>query len=603
VNRALACAVVLAACHKSEPVVARLESAVAKVERMPRDGAAWQPASVGDGFVIGSALRTGAASHAQLKVGASGRLDVHADAIVHFTRKGARASDLVVETGGIELESGDEAVGFGTAVLEPHGRARVERGPDGETIDVTFGMVQLEDDTTAGPGQRVTIPDRGRATIAVMTGSSGSAAEVVGDVMSITVTGKPVHVTRGGADTTIDPGTHSLDAQAALVVPADASVEVTHKGARVATKGAARLTIGEDLLHLDIASGAVALHAADGDVVAIVPGGKIVVHDGGDTSADVSAKDGTAIDDVHGKTDVAGKHGQAALADGESIVLAPDGTLEKLAPPPQQTEVAIAAGELVVIHDAHAPVAVHVDFTQTCLGASVVEVARDRSFKRVIARSRATGAANATVPAGSFVYRVRCDAGGGAQGTIQVVRDSGRAQLPRAAARTTVEMDGREYTILYQNLLPELTLSWQRAPKRGGYAFVIKPKQGKQHRYTSASADLSLRAGEVLEGNYTVWGEADGGGKSEESRIVIEFDNATPSASIDSVEVKDGKVRVKGSVLDGSTVSAAGAPVELDRHRRFETEVAPRASEDGVSIRIAHPKLGIHYFVTRVGPS
>ena len=129
---------------------------------------------------------------------------------------------------------------------------------------------------------------------------------------------------------------------------------------------------------------------------------------------------------------------------------------------------------------------------------------------------------------------------------------------------------------------------------------MIKPKQGKQRRFTSASTDLSLRAGEVLEGNYTVWGEADGGGKSEESRIVIEFDNATPSASIDSVEVKDGKVRVKGSVLEGSTVSAAGSPVELDRHRRFETEVAPRASEDGVAIRIAHPKLGIHYFITRL---
>ncbi len=124
-------AVALAACHKSDPVVARLEAAVAKVERMPRDAAPWQPAAVGDGFAIGSALRTGDAAHARLRIGASGKLDVRANAVVHFTRNGSRASDLSVETGGIELEAGDEAVGFGAAVLEPHGRARVEHGPGG----------------------------------------------------------------------------------------------------------------------------------------------------------------------------------------------------------------------------------------------------------------------------------------------------------------------------------------------------------------------------------------------------------------------------------------------------------------------------------------
>jgi hypothetical protein len=595
-KRALACAVMVAACHKSEAVVARLEAAANKVERMPQEGAPWQPASVGDGFVIGSALRTGHGSHAQLKIGASGKLDVKEDAVVHFSRKGAHASDLEVETGGIELESGDEAVGFGTAVLEPHGKARVQRGPDGETIDVTLGTVQLEDNTTLAAGQHVTL---GRPAAAA-NGSAGSAVpEVVGDVLSIKVTGKPVHVTRGGADATLDPGTHALDAGAALDVPADASVEVTQKGAKVATTGAVRFKIGDDLLHLDITSGGLAMHAGGGDVVATVPGGKLVVHDGGDASADVSAKDGTAIDDVHGKTDVAGKKNQATLAEGESIVLAPDGAVEKIAPPPAQTEVAIAAGENVVIHDARAPAAVHVSFLQTCLGSGVVEVARDRSFKRVIARSRAIGAANVTVPAGAFSYRVRCDGGSGAQGTVQVVRDSGRAPLPRTAARTTVDMDGREYTILYQNLLPLLTLSWRHAPKRGPYTFTVKSKQGQPRKYPSSGADLSLRAGELADGSYAVWCEADAGGKSEESRIVIEFDNATPSASIESAEIKDGKVHVKGTVLDGSTVSTSAGPVEL-RRGRFETDVAPGTGEDGVAVRIAHPKLGVHYFVTRI---
>ena len=594
-------AVAVAGCKKSEPVVARLEAAVAKVERMPREAAPWQPASVGDGFVLGSALRTGPASSAHVRVGRSGKLDVKQNAVVHFTKKGGRVGDVSVETGGIELESGDDAVGFGDAVLEPHGRARVERGPNGETIDVTVGTVELEDDTKVGAGGHVVIPDGGKPMVGAATGSgSGSATEVVGNVLSITVTGKPVKVTHGGADATLDPGQHHLDPHAALVVPADATVEVTQHGARVATTGAAKLEIGNDLSDLDIASGSVAVHAAGGDVVAAVPGGKVVVHDGGDTQADVSAKDGTAVDDVHGRTDVTGKVDDAKLVEGQSIVLAANGQLEPIAPPPAQTEVAIAAGESAIIHDPKAPSAVHVGFTQACLGSGVVEVAHDRAFKRVVARVRSTGAANVSIPAGSFVYRVRCDAGDGAQGTIQVVRDSGRAPLPRAAARTTIEMDGREYTVLYQNLLPELTLSWRHAPKRAGYTFVVKPKAGKERRIASASADLALHPGDVAEGSYTVWGEADGGAKSEQSRIVIEFDNATPSASIDSVEVKDGKVHVKGAVIDGSSVSAGGAPVELDRHRRFDTELAPGTGEDGVGIRIAHPKLGVHYYVTRL---
>jgi len=90
------------------------------------------------------------------------------------------------------------------------------------------------------------------------------------------------------------------------------------------------------------------------------------------------------------------------------------------------------------------------------------------------------------------------------------------------------------------------------------------------------------------------------GGRSEETRIVIEFDNAAASASLESIEVKDGKARVKGVVIEGSTVTADGAAVELDRHRRFDTELAPRDGEDGIAVRIAHPKLGVHYYVVGV---
>jgi hypothetical protein len=52
-------------------------------------------------------------------------------------------------------------------------------------------------------------------------------------------------------------------------------------------------------------------------------------------------------------------------------------------------------------------------------------------------------------------------------------------------------------------------------------------------------------------------------------------------------------------VLEGSSVTANGVAVTLDRHRRFTTELAPGTGQDGVAIRIAHPKLGVHYYVLR----
>jgi len=113
---------------------------------------------------------------------------------------------------------------------------------------------------------------------------------------------------------------------------------------------------------------------------------------------------------------------------------------------------------------------------------------------------------------------------------------------------------------------------------------------------------MKLAAGDLREGSYRVWVETEGNRRSEESRIVIDFDNAAQSASIDAVEAAGTGVRVKGTVIGSSTVSANGAAIELDRHNRFNTELTPPEGADGVGVRIAHPKAGIHYYVMRSGP-
>jgi phage baseplate assembly protein gpV len=357
------------------------------------------------------------------------------------------------------------------------------------------------------------------------------------------------------------------------------------------------VSIGEGTSLVKLSAGTLAIEAKEADAIANVPGGRVVTTKGGAATATVDKAGATTVDAHRGETSVETAKGTEKLAEGESITISAKGEVERAAPPPKRTVAAMTAGESPVFHDGAAPTPIRVAFPG-CAGPGTVEVAKDRSFKRVIARSSGDGAANVLVPLGSFSYRVRCS-GKGATGTIRVVKDTGRTPLPKAAAKTTVEMDGREYTILYQNLLPEVTLSWRTAPKKASYAFVVKPQSGAEKRFQSPAAKLTLKPGELREGTYTAWVEPAGGVRSEPGKIIIEFDNAAASASIDDVATNLEKTHVKGTVIEGSTVTVNGTPVQLDRHRRFETDLAPAEGEDGVAVRIANTKAGIHYYVMR----
>jgi hypothetical protein len=407
-------------------------------------------------------------------------------------------------------------------------------------------------------------------------------------------------VKTSGAETALDAGEHQLEPGAKVRFPEGSVVEVARGDARLVIAGPGELTLGGSPETLaTVTRGGVALKTADPAAVAI-PGGVIAVR-GGEASAQVDG-DGSTIGNRRGETTIRAKSVDTKLAVGDLASLAVDGTVVMLPPPPARAVLAIAAGESPTLHDARAPTPVRLRFPDDC-AAGLVEVAKDRAMRRLVGRSSGIGGANVLVAAGRWHYRVRCDGGKQLRGTITVARDSGRAPLPKTAARTLVEMDGREYTIHYQNLLPELTLSWRNAAFSVGYTFVVKSAT-RERRFSSPAAKRILRPGEIGEGSYKVWVEPSGGSaRSETSRIVIEFDNATPGVQLHQIDRADGKLLVKGTVIEGSTVTAStGAAIELDRHRRFNAELAVAGGEDGVGVRIAHPKLGIHYYVLRAAP-
>jgi len=590
--------VVLVACSSSHdpPVVAKLEETVAQVDRMPRENARWRQAKVGDTFVIGSAVRTGAASHARLVLGKSGRLDVDPNAVVRFSKRpGKKHGDVFVETGNVEIESGDETFGLvGDVILEPNTQARLARDASGAlTINVTLGNVVLEDNAspvTVAAGNSITLGKDGKPTV---------GKPLKGDTsMLVKVSGAPA---RSG-ESSLPPGEHRVAVGAQLQVPAGSTVEIDSDGARVATNGPSALRTGGSPGALTTAStGAIALHADTVDAIADVPGGSIVARKGGSQATAVLDANGTRIEAQQGETVIRTATGEKKLAAGEAAVLAADGSVDLMGKSPAHAKLAIAAGESPTLHDPKAPTPLRVNYN---CGSATVEVAKDRAFKRIVARARGTGGANVLLAAGTWSYRVRCDAGKAGGGTIRIAKDSGRAPLPKAAARTAVEADGREYTILYENRLPELELAWRNAPAHGRFEFVLEPKGGKPKRLPSAVPRLSLHSGELPEDSYRFWVEnKDTGRRSEQTQIVIDFNNAAPSASLEAVEIKDGKVRVRGSVLEGSTVTINGAPVPLDQKHRFSTEAVPPPGEEGVGIRIAHPKAGVHYYVVSTGPS
>lgn len=606
---------VVVACGKSTTSIAHLEDAVATVERSLAGDEDWQPAAVGDVFVIGSAVRTGPASRAKLRLSRGGLLQLDSNAVVRFARReGKPRGDMQVEAGEVEIEAGDDKISLGAAMLEPGGRARLTSNDAGTTIRVVVGGVILEDGTIVAAGNSVTVRIGGAiiedlAAQPLRDAAPPLEADVVAPVavdapastgISVIVAGKRARAFVGGAWKVLTAGEHQLEPQTRLDAVAATTITVGSDGGRTVISGPADLELGGAAVALTAQSGKLSLNAISVEVRVAVPGGTVTARAGNETTAQLRGKQGTVIEARDGEAVIKSAIAEGTLTSGEIAVLEIDGRITYQSRNPTEVAFSIEAGESATIHDPRVPTAVAVRFANACPGTGTVEVAKDRKFARLVARSGGSGKANVQLPAGTHYYRVECPAGKGARGTVQVVRDSGSRPLPKTAARTLVEVDGREYVITYQNLLPELTLTWRNAPPRPRYEFVIQPATGDAKRIPSTTARVSLKSGDLVEGSYKFWVEIPGtGGRSDETRIVIDFDNAAPSASIEKVEwLGGGKVRVRGGVLSGTAVTAAGAKIEVDRHQRFASgELVPRAGEIGVAIRMAHPKVGVHYYV------
>jgi hypothetical protein len=209
---------------------------------------------------------------------------------------------------------------------------------------------------------------------------------------------------------------------------------------------------------------------------------------------------------------------------------------------------------------------------------------------------------------------VRCVDGGVSgeakqTGTIQILRDGGAAPLPRSAPHDFIDADGRKYSVLYQNVLPQITVRWPHAPDQAS-SLHLERGAGKVETVRAPSGMAALPAGAVEEGSYKLWFEADAdpATRSPDTTLKIAFDNAAPAAEVlEPVEgqAATGTVHVAGIALEGAQVSVNGVAVQLDPEFRFRGDVpAPTGGGEGdrsIAIRIAHPLRGVHYYLRTLG--
>lgn len=585
---------------------------------LTRDTAAtqqkWEPASDGAKLLLGDGLHTGTNGEAVVRLTRGGTLKMPPDTTIRFlaTAPGAATPKLAVETGeaSIEAESSEVAIetSIGTAHIEAGGTLRlasshVEVSIGTARIDTAGGAVSL----SAGKGydiavggaivERPVVEDAGAKPPVVDAGPPVPTG--TGFVVDVHDKGVKKQAKGSATWTAMTDGANDVTPGDVIDVPPGASIEL-HRGVQHARiTGGGKVTIGDEGGALGRASGGrVELDGAAEEARFDVPGGAVVAKPGKSHLAAEISPASTKVTVTTGEGELRGASTETLRA-GETATLSNKGVVALAGRQPEKADFTMRAGESIIVRDPRPPTALGVDFSAVCPGAGIV--------RRGDVNFRGDRRANVPMYAGVYPYSVYCVGADGveekeaAKGVVTVVADAAKADLPRLPPSTVVDADGRKYTILYQNHLPQVIARWPDAP--AGAKGVTVSLDGKKQ--ASEGPRATLKSGSVGEGTHTLKFETADGKSSPETTLVVKFDNAAPAASLR--EPADGSfaptdtVKVAGLVSEGWTVSIGGTPVALDEQQRFSTSATPAPGENAIVLRLSHPQRGVVYYVRHAG--
>jgi len=273
---------------------------------------------------------------------------------------------------------------------------------------------------------------------------------------------------------------------------------------------------------------------------------------------------------------------------------------------PSRADVTLQAGDSGTLHVPSRALALRLAFDKLCDGEASLEVKDGQGTRTMTGRD----AVVVKLRPGKLRYALRCagDARGGkprAAGTLAIKRDSGDAPVSRRPPANALDADGRRYTVLFQTRLPALTLGWSRAPAGAtNLSLHVESPAGAQ-TFPAPTNSQRLASGTLVEGSYVWWYATANGQTSPKTTVTIRFDNAAPTAQFfpkrADGEAAPGTVVVDGVTIDGAKVSAGGRSLPVDERGRFKAAVAPLAGDDGVVVRLEHPRTGTHYYVRGAG--
>jgi hypothetical protein len=187
-------------------------------------------------------------------------------------------------------------------------------------------------------------------------------------------------------------------------------------------------------------------------------------------------------------------------------------------------------------------------------------------------------------------------------GKITVLADAGTRPVPKTAPSTFVDVNGRNYNVLYQHQLPQVTVRWSGAPDDATTFSVKRSSPGITRSYKSSSPTYTFRSGTLSEGTHQIYFEG-GGRVSRRSSITIRFDNATPTASLQTPAHSGvgpgGSLPVVGMALPGWSVTVDGKPVGQDAGGRFSVRATMPQDGRPTAVRLTHPSRGAHVYLRR----
>jgi hypothetical protein len=608
-------------CSETSPLATLLEKS-GSVERDFRASLrAWKPAEPGARFDIGDGIQTLRAGSALLQLDDGAQLSLKPETLIRFsaTPPPARTLAFDVELGAASISTTGELslqTAGGRTRLEPGTTVTLSHDAAGLRFVVQVGQAVFYDLPPLAAGQGVLLDGHGvvtpiaRPTQPTRADAGAASPGAKQDPPNAPARGNVTALVRGArASVKTERGWSALP-QGSTELPMGTELELARNTTVTLERGAESATLEQNGRYVVAPRDGVLVAAASGSLAAggtgevrvEVPGGVIVVAAAGQAKLHVNDKSTTRVEVQAREAVLETARGRERIAAGERATLAPGGEVSVEGRSLSYADIEITAGHSLVIHDPNPPTAARFLFAGVCPQTGVLTLARNGDKKGAFAAGR--DAIALPVPAGTYRYELRCETADlkpARQGRLVVMKDGGTRAMAAHPPSTQLQADGRNYTVLYQNRLPDITLAWPNAPAATALRLV--------HEFAEATKTIELGepsyhfpSGRLEEGQHQFYFAGDTK-VSRKTTLDIRFDNAAPTALLNTpvaVKAQSGEpVTITGVALPGWDVRVEDHPAERDAQGRFFSSAIMPADRRGLVIWISHPSRGMHAYLRR----